>query len=404
MTSRIFVSILLVLLGKSLSGLSNRTAICFLTRQPAAQTLAFAQTLAYDAAEDHLDVFIAIDNNSFDVTSLNDSSSLRFIQIPNEQCRKSGFRGAMRVNISGMPNVINSWDKSLFYFIRLDRNYSFVWLIEDDVFIPSTRALLSLHRLYSSTSDLVMNTNYLNRLGNISSWNWRHAQGRLLPPWSCSMANVIGLSRLMLNAVDEYVRWRGFVPYHEFFFNTFAVHLNATIVTPSELSTLYFRPLYAFDSVRRSPNNLFHPVKNLQLHVTWRQRSVFSQLLNQHWREHFPEHLFHFRLIKEFPDRSPKIDANGLSYLCENKQSIESTEKYLITLLARLDQVKGALSTSIRRSLRANFSALRGRCEEYNAPAPVIGLIQQLANHSHQLPGSTKLSRIIQWDMPSIVL
>ena len=395
---------LLVLLGKSLSGLSNRTAVCFLTRQPAAQTLAFAQTLAYDAAEDHLDIFIAIDNNSFDATSLNDSSSLRFIQIPNDQCRKSGFQGAIHLDIVHTPDRMTASDKALFYFIRLDRNYSFVWLIEDDVFIPSTRALLSLHRLYSSTSDLVMNTNYLNRLGNISSWHWRHAQGRLLPPWSCSMANVIGLSRLMLNAVDEYVRWRGFVPYHEFFFNTFAVHLNATIVTPSELSTLYFRPLYAFDSVRRSPNNLFHPVKNLQLHDTWRQRSVYSQLLNQHWKEQFSEHLSHVRLIKEFPDRSPKIDANGLNYLCENKQSIESTERFLITLLARLDQVKGALSTSIRRSLCADFYALRGRCEEYNASSPVIGLIQQLADHSHKLPESTTVICIIQWDMPSIVL
>ena len=287
-----FSSILLILLLKYSDALVERSAICLITRQPAMQTLAFAQMLTHDAAKDHLDIFIAIDNNSFNITLLNTTSPLRVIQIPNEQSRRAGFHQTM--HLPNIPAPITAWDKALFYFTVLNRNYSFLWLIEDDVFIASTRALLSLHRLYSSTSDLVISANRLNRLGLRSGWHWWHTSGKFLPPWSSTMANVAGVSRRMLNAIDEFVRWRGFAPFHEYSFNTLALHLHLTMVTPTELSTLVYRVRHSFDSVRRSPNNFFHPVKNLQLHDTWRQQSVFYANWGRWPRKTFFWQLFHF--------------------------------------------------------------------------------------------------------------
>ena len=270
-----FCSILVSFLIQRLDAQVGQTAVCFLTRQPAMQTIDFAQTLT---REGNLDVFIAIDNNAFKITSLNISPFLRLIHIPNEQSQRAGYHQTIYLPRISAP--MSSWDKALFYFNVLSRNYSFVWLIEEDVFIPSTRALLSLHRLYASTADLVLPSNTLNRLGNVSTWHWHLARGRFPPPWASSMSNVVGLSRRLLDAVDEFVRWQGSVPFHEFFFNTLALHHNLTIVTPTELSTVVYRSNYPFDAIKRQPSNLFHPVKDLRLQNTWRQRSVIHQQSN----------------------------------------------------------------------------------------------------------------------------
>ena len=275
MRQRFFFSILLLRLSENFDVLAKKSAVCFLTRQPGTHSILFAQALINDTKEDNLEVFITIDDNSFDVTMLSVSSSLRFIQIPNNQSRSAGYHQTMY--LPHAPVQMSAWDKTLFYFTVLSRNYSFVWFIEKDVFIPSTRALLSLHRLYASTADLVLPSNTLNRLGNVSTWHWHLARGRFPPPWASSMSNVVGLSRRLLDAVDEFVRWQGSVPFHEFFFNTLAVHHHLTIVNPTELRTLVFRGNHPFDSVQRMPNNLFHPVKDLLLQNEWRERSVLPE-------------------------------------------------------------------------------------------------------------------------------
>jgi len=89
------------------------------------------------------------------------------------------------------------------------------------------------------------------------------------------MANVVGLSRRMFTAIDDYVQWLGRVPYHEFFFTTLAIQLNFTIVTPTELSTDVFSTKHVFEDICKRPNNLWHPVKDLAVQKLWRERFVF---------------------------------------------------------------------------------------------------------------------------------
>ena len=275
MERRLFLcSILLFLRSERLDAQVEKTAVCFLTRQPSTETLAFVQTLIRDANKNELDVFIAVDNNSFNITSLNISPSLRFIQIPNEQCAQHGYQSSTSLG-SGWSNT-TAWDKALLYFTLLNRKYSFVWLIEEDVFIPSTRAFLAVHRLYSNRADLVIPRNGINLAGKTSSWLWSMAEGKLVLPWSCSMVNVLGLGHRMLVATAQYVLWRGILPFHEFFFNTLAMQLNLTMVAPSELSTIVYAAKYLYDDVKRKPNNLFHPLKDRRLQSSWKEKSIID--------------------------------------------------------------------------------------------------------------------------------
>ena len=253
------------------------SAVCFLCRQPSSETINFVTVLAKDAVQYNLDVFIMIDDNNLNLTSINTSSHLRLLQIPNDQCRQYGYQKT--THVEDAPTDIRAWDKAFFYFAVLSKNYSFVWLIEDDVFIPTTRAFLSFHDLYSNSSDLIITSNELNLLGDQSYWRWHLPVGKMIIPWSSSMQNVIGLSRRMLIATDDYVRWHGTIPFHEFFFNTLAIQLNVTIRTPPELRTIVYRTTYSYEQVFKQPNNFWHPVKDPSIRNTWRERFVDLSLM-----------------------------------------------------------------------------------------------------------------------------
>jgi len=247
------------------------SALCFLTYSPTSEILEFAQELAQDAVQYDVNVFIMIDDNDFTLSDINISSNLQLLQISDKKCLEHNYRKT--IGPSDWGEVI-SWDKALLYFNILNKNYSFIWLIEDDVFIPSVQAFRSLHELYSNTTDLIVPRNGLNLLGDPSFWQWSMAVGQFIPPWSCSMVNVVGLSRRMLIAIDDYVQWLGQVPFYEFFFNTLAMQLNFTIVTPTELSIDVFSTNYSFEDICKQPNNLWHPVKVLGIQKQWRQRFV----------------------------------------------------------------------------------------------------------------------------------
>ena len=165
-------------------------------------------------------------------------------------------------------------DKALLYFSFLRKNHSFVWLVENDVFIPSVQAFRSLHQLYSNTSDLVTPHNDLNLLGDASKWHWHLAVGKFVPPWSVSSANVVGLSRRMLTAIDDCVRWIGEVPFHEYFFTTLALQLNFNLVRPTELSRIVHSGYTLFEEVSKQPNNFWHPAKDFAAHKEWHEKLV----------------------------------------------------------------------------------------------------------------------------------
>ncbi|CAF1223158.1 unnamed protein product [Rotaria sordida] len=194
--------ILLLLSHQHTNVQAGRSALCFLTRIPALETLEFAQELAQDAIEYDVDVFIMIDDNKFNVSTINISSNIRLVQISNQECIYYGYRKTIYVG-KGWPKI-TSWDKALLYFTLLNNNYGFVWLIENDVLIPSVQAFRSLHQLYSNTSDLIVPSNKINLLGDTSTriW-WPQAVGKLILPWSHSMVNVVGLSRRMLIAIEK---------------------------------------------------------------------------------------------------------------------------------------------------------------------------------------------------------
>jgi hypothetical protein len=274
-----FLLVLSLLLCQS-TNIQAKSALCFLTVTPALQTVQFAEELAQDALHYGVDVFIMTDDTHFNLSTVNTSSNLRLLQIPNNQCILHGYQKT--ISLRDKWREVTAWDKALLYFGALNKNYSFLWLIEHDVFIPSVQAFRSLHQLYSNNSDLIIPRNVPNLVGDTSTWLWPTVVGKFVPPWFRSMVNAVGLSRRMLIAINDYVQWRGEVPFHEVFFHTLAMQLNLTMRAPTELSTLVFLANYTWEQIAKQPNNLWHPVKDLDKQKLWRERLVFLYKSNSY--------------------------------------------------------------------------------------------------------------------------
>jgi hypothetical protein len=262
----------IILLCQYSYSVAHRSAICFLTYRPNGDLITFAEQLAHAANQHQIDIFIMIDDNAFNISQVHINARVKLIQIPNEDCLKHEYNNA--INLLPTQRGVSAWDKALLYFNIRQSHHSFIWLIEDDVFVPHPRAILALDELYSNRSDLVIARSSLNPTGDSSTWLWNLAVGVFPPPWSCSMVNVIGLSRRLLISSDEFVRWRGTIPFHEFFFLTLALQRDMIVTTPSELSKIVYRDTYNYDQIKANPNNIWHPVKDAELRKLWRERSV----------------------------------------------------------------------------------------------------------------------------------
>ncbi len=250
---------------------AKSTAVCFVTTHPELAMLEFTEELAFDGLQYDIEVFVMVDNDQYQIPMSWMPLYVQILHILNKTCALHGYRRATFVYT--WPLEITAWDKVFFYFCEINRKHSFVWIIEPDVFIPSIHAFRAIHQLYSSTSDLVVQQVIPNINGNTSVWShYNVAIGRIPPPWYRSMANILGLSRHLLTTMADFIRWRGFNVFHEFFIQSLSLNLNMTVVSPMEFDTLFWRKHHTWDDVNTKPNNFFHPVKSWTLQKTWHQK------------------------------------------------------------------------------------------------------------------------------------
>ncbi|CAF3349038.1 unnamed protein product [Rotaria sp. Silwood2] len=339
----------------------SRSALCFLTRQPSSETVEFALELAQNISS--IDVFIIVDNNTV-ITLPILSSTVQFLQFNETICTKYGFQQA---NVFGSGKICSAWDKALYYFSRHSNHHSFVWFVEEDVFIPSIQAFLSLHELYSSSYDLVTADIEYNINGNLTSWyHWYLAPGTFVLPWAHGMVCAIGCSRRLLLAVNEYVQWRGHLIFIEFLFHTLSIQdNNMKVVTPLELDTIIYRNKYTFEQIQARPNNWWHPIKNFDQQREWRKWLINNSSIDK---------------------KSIFIILNSIKTQLNNNdftKSIDDIKNQMLSLLAQFEVLKGQIKSSTRRQFREQFLRLTTNRSDNLTAIAVL-----LADHAYKLPQS----------------
>jgi hypothetical protein len=239
-------------------------AVVFLTVIPRQNTISFALEIKKLL---NLDVFIVVDDNSCSL----DIEDLHIIQV-NDDKTKPYINSNITNNSTHIKKNPIAMDKFLHSFCENYLEYDFVWVFEDDVFIPSVDTIANLHNNYGHF-DLVV-PNHFEKNNRFPDWHWLSIFP-LFPnreePFYYSMVCAMGISRGMLNAIKKYAHEKESLFYIEVMFNTLAEDNNLNIVDPLELKSIVWMGEWSYNEFLLLPNNVFHPRKDIENHYNLRQ-------------------------------------------------------------------------------------------------------------------------------------
>ena len=156
--------------------MSIKIGVVFLINKPNDNTIDFALEIK---EKSNFDVFVIIDDTkkyygkSF--------KGINVFQMPDESC--GVYKNCAYIeNATQLKKNPSAWDKFLLHFCE-NVSYDFVWVFEDDVFIPSVETIINLHNKYLEF-DLVTPNNFFKN-DNIMDWHWPKIIDKIDPPYFC---------------------------------------------------------------------------------------------------------------------------------------------------------------------------------------------------------------------------
>lgn len=197
------------------------------------------------------------------------------------ESERAGFLGS----VSFLPRRASSRCKALYHLCRgslASRSAAGdVWLVEEDVFLPTEATLLNMD-LAHPEADLLSPHHHLrfadhapdvNHWSGERRWNhWERARGHVPFPWASSLVCAVRVSRALLAAIDEHVRLRGKLFFCEVMFNSLALHAGLSVACPQALS-LHVTWRQTWDLSRAfHPAHVYHPMKSLSTQLGLRRR------------------------------------------------------------------------------------------------------------------------------------
>ena len=243
--------------------LTKRNAVVFLCKELHTETANFANSVY---KETDFEVFVVVDNEQ----QIEQQYEFAVIQINDKVCIDNGYVGCNIPKSTHINKEVIAWDKFLYTFCELMDSFDFVWVFEDDVFIPSVATINNLHNKYCTAS--LVTPNNFRKSDKIMDWHWRHIFDKIEEPYFYSMICAIGISRKVLNKIKEYVHKNNKLFYQEAMFNTIAMQdRDMLVLDPVELKSIVWMGNWGIDEFLLLPNNVFHPMKDLSSYPFYRQ-------------------------------------------------------------------------------------------------------------------------------------
>jgi len=216
-------------------------------------------------------IFIIVDDNNFNLSNfINNYKNITFIQIEDSKCKLNGFIDTCFT----LHKLITGWEKALYYFAveYQYNNHKFIWFIEDDVFFYNENTIIQIDEQYIN-DDLLSNDYRINSDGNKNIWLWNRINIQYSPPWYEGLMCVARFSNNMLKCILEYAKKYKTLFFLEALFPTTAIKNNLKYSTPIEFTHIYPGPIYGpgFKEKDINKTNLYHPVKDLNQHINFRQ-------------------------------------------------------------------------------------------------------------------------------------
>jgi hypothetical protein len=232
------------------------TAICIICKTPTQVWCDFLSKFS------NYDIYVVIDDNSrFYVSPY---PNVKFIQYNEYDLLNEHFT---RLCIVTIPKLVTAWDKAIYHFSKNNTNYKHVWFFEDDVFFHSENTVKTIDEDYPDSDLLVQGCNE-NLKGDRSYWHWGRMHIPIPPPYYSSMVCAVRLSNTLLIKIKEHVEKYKSYFFLEALFPTLCKSNNLLYDTPKSMKHVSFD--YKFKSDEINQTNIFHPIKDLNLHNIYR--------------------------------------------------------------------------------------------------------------------------------------
>ena len=249
-------------------------AIAFLCKIPHPDTISFADKVAIETG---FRVFVVVDS----MVKIEPTRNCSIIQLDDTLTLASGYKNCeIGTGITSVGKNPTAWDKFCWYFAQLDTAYDNVWVFEDDVYIPSSQTLINLCLKYNKY-DLVTANNF-QRVNGDMAWYWPHIINKIEGPHYHSMMCGAGMSRAMLEKINERVQQKGELLYLEALFNTIATNSGLKVHNPFELKSIVWWGEWDINALLLFPDNVFHPIKPVERHQELRlltQRAIDEKVV-----------------------------------------------------------------------------------------------------------------------------
>jgi hypothetical protein len=214
-------------------------------------------------------IYIIVDDNNFDLSKLEyDYKNINFIKIDDEKCKSNGYVNAEFKS----DKIVNAWDKALFYFGVENKNYEFIWFLEDDVFFHEENTLIQIDNQYSN-EDLLSNLYYPNTDNTHTNlWKWDDINIDYNEPYYSGSMNSVRVSNEMIECINYYATKNDTLFYIEALFPTIAIKNNLKYITPTELSNV--KQIKNYERKDINKKNLYHPENELNIHIYYRTHLI----------------------------------------------------------------------------------------------------------------------------------
>jgi hypothetical protein len=209
-----------------------------------------------------------VDNNAKDYSQLYPNE---IIQISDDKCIESGFINSF----SGLTDALIkknpiAFDKAIYFLSEL--NFDKAFIIEYDCLVMNPK----IFQYYFCTEFDLLVPQHTPRLNNSLDWHWRSIEKSIDAPYFFSMVCCVGVSKKMIDKVVEHKQKIGSLFYAEAMLNTIAHQQNLIIKIPKQFSSIVAMADWSESYFVNFPNNIFHPVKDIEKHNFYRFLKVVT--------------------------------------------------------------------------------------------------------------------------------
>jgi hypothetical protein len=238
----------------------NKNAFCLIIKDPNDIWFDFLNKFK------SYDVFIAIDNK-IDIKKYN-YPNIKFIIIDDDESKNNGYSHSSHL----IPKTPISWDKGLYYFCEINKNYENVWFCEDDVYIPSEINIQKMDEKYNKDSlvCVAINGNIIKNDDGVIAEHWHISEKYFDLPWYQALVSITRIPKNLLEKISEFSKTNKQLDFLEVIIPTLASENKINIITPIELNEVTCCNKLEADKLDK--NNIYHPIKDVNLHKQIRDK------------------------------------------------------------------------------------------------------------------------------------